>query len=72
MHTPLNPDALRDAMTTLFQVLKEEPEASARAVLGNFLFTYIHPDRDGSGRVGRFRMKPLCAVSGCGCATFSW
>ena len=32
MHTPLNPDALRDAMTTLFELLKEEPEASARAV----------------------------------------
>ena len=64
MHTPLNPDALRDAMTTLFELLKEEPEASARAVLGHFLFTYIHPYMDGNGRVGRFLMNTMLASGG--------
>ena len=64
MHTPLNPDVLRDAMTTLFQLLKEETEASARAVLGHFLFTYIHPYMEGNGRVGRFLMNTMLASGG--------
>lgn len=64
MHTPLNPDALRDAMTTLFELLKEEPEASARAILGHFVFTYIHPYMDGNGRVGRFLMNTMLASGG--------
>ena len=48
MHTPLNPDALRDAMTTLFELLSEEPDARVRAVLGHFVFTYIRPYMDGT------------------------
>lgn len=61
MHTPLKPDTLRDAMATLFELLKEEPEASVRAVLGHFIFTYIHPYMDGNGRVGRFMMNTMLA-----------
>ncbi len=64
MHTPLTPDALRDAMTTLFELLKEEPQASVRAVLGHFMFTYIHPYMDGNGRVGRFLMNTMLASGG--------
>lgn len=64
MHTPLNPDALRDAMSALFELLKEEPEASVRAVLGHFIFTYIHPYMDGNGRVGRFLMNIMLASGG--------
>lgn len=64
MQTPLNPDALLDAMTTLFELLKEEPEASAKAVLGHFVFAYIHPYMDGSGRVGRFLMNTMLASGG--------
>lgn len=64
MHTPLNPGALRDAMTTLFELLKEEPEACVRAVLGHFLFTYIHPFMDGNGRIGRFLMNAMLASGG--------
>ena len=64
MHTPLNPGALRDAMTTLFELLKEEQEACVRAVLGHFLFTYIHPFMDGNGRVGRFLMNTMLASGG--------
>jgi hypothetical protein len=41
-HTPLPSTALLDAMTTLFELLKEEKEASVRAILGHFMFTYIH------------------------------
>ena len=64
MHIPLNPGALRDAMTTLFELLKEEPEACVRAVLGHFLFTYIHPFMDGNGRIGRFLMNAMLASGG--------
>lgn len=64
MHTPLNPDALRDAMTTLFELLSEEPDARVRAVLGHFVFTYIHPYMDGNGRVGRFLMNTMLASGG--------
>lgn len=64
MHIPLIPGALRDAMTTLFELLKEEPEACVRAVLGHFLFTYIHPFMDGNGRIGRFLMNAMLASGG--------
>ncbi len=64
MHTPLNPDAVRDAMTTLHELLKEETEASVRGILGHFIFTYIHPYMDGNGRVGRFLMNTMLASGG--------
>ena len=64
MHTPLKPDALRDAMTTLFELLKGESEASGRAVLGHFILTYIHPHMDGNGRIGRFLMNTMLASGG--------
>ncbi len=57
MHTPLNPEAVRDAIPVLFDLLKNEPEACVRAVLGHFFFVYIHPYMDGNGRIGRFLMN---------------
>jgi len=57
MHTPLNSDAVRDAMPVLFDLLRNEPEASVRAVLGHFFFVYIHPYMDGNGRIARFLMN---------------
>lgn len=72
MHIPLNPGALRDAMTTLFELLKEEPEACVRAVLGHFLFTYIHPFMDGNGRIGRFLMNAMLASGGYDWLIFRW
>ena len=67
MHTPLNPDAVRDAMPALFDLLKEEPESCVRAVLGHFIFVYIHPYMDGNGRIGRFLMNAMLASGG-----YSW
>lgn len=64
MHTPLNPDALRDAMDALFDLLKTEPNAEVRAILGYFIFTYIHPYMDGNGRTGRFLMNTMFASGG--------
>jgi len=63
-HTPLNVDAMRDAMPLLFELLAEETEASVRAVLGHFVFVYIHPYMDGNGRIGRFLMNAMLASGG--------
>jgi len=57
MHTPLNSEAVRDAMPVLFDLLKNEPDASVRAILGHFFFVYIHPYMDGNGRIARFLMN---------------
>jgi Fic family protein len=51
----------------LFDLLKEEPEPSVRAVLGHFIFVYIHPYMDGNGRIGRFLMNVMLASGG-----YSW
>jgi len=64
MHTPLNVQAVRDAMPTLFELLEEEPSSAVRAVLGHFLFVYIHPYMDGNGRIARFLMNTMLASGG--------
>jgi len=64
MHTPPRPEALRDAMPAFFELLQEEKEASVRAVLGHFIFVYIHPYMDGNGRMGRFLMNAMLASGG--------
>lgn len=64
MHTPLNPEAVRDAMPVLFDLIKNEDDAWVRAVLGHFIFTFIHPYMDGNGRMGRFLMNVMLASGG--------
>lgn len=64
MHTPLPTHALIDAMDTLFECLINEPHAAVRAVLGHFIFVFIHPYMDGNGRIGRFLMNSLFASGG--------
>ena len=64
MHTPLNSDAVRDTMPVLFEMLKQEEDAWVRAVLGHFVFTFIHPYYDGNGRIGRFLMNVMLASGG--------
>lgn len=63
-HVPLSVDAMRDAMPTLFELLENEPEAAVRAVLGHFIFVFIHPYMDGNGRMGRFLMNVMLASGG--------
>lgn len=63
-HVPLNVEAVRDTMPILFELLKNEPEASVRAVLGHFIFVFIHPYSDGNGRMGRFLMNVMLASGG--------
>lgn len=57
MHTPPSSEAARDAMPALFDLLVEEKEPSVRAVLGHFIFVFIHPYTDGNGRMARFLMN---------------
>ena len=63
-HVPLNVNAVRDTMPILFELLQCEPDVSVRAVLGHFIFVYIHPYMDGNGRMGRFLMNVMLASGG--------
>ncbi len=63
-HVPVNVNAVGDVMPILFELIAQEPEASVRAVLGHFIFVYIHPYMDGNGRIGRFLMNALLASGG--------
>jgi Fic family protein len=38
-------------MPVLMGLLAEESEASVKAVLGHFIFVFIHPYMDGNGRM---------------------
>lgn len=57
-------EAVRDAMPALFDLLEHEPEPGVRAVLGHWLFGYIHPYSDGNGRMARFLMNAMLASGG--------
>jgi Fic family protein len=51
-------------MPALFDLLEREPEPGVRAVLGHWLFGYIHPYPDGNGRMARFLMNAMLASGG--------
>lgn len=63
-HTPVNKDVVRDLLPLLFDLLEEESHPGVRAVLGHFIFVYIHPYMDGNGRMGRFLMNAMLASGG--------
>ncbi|MFN0250138.1 MAG: Fic family protein [Kofleriaceae bacterium] len=63
-HVPPRWELLPDAMAALFDLIEQEPEPSVRAVLGHWLFGYVHPFPDGNGRVARFVMNTLLAAGG--------
>lgn len=66
-YVPPRWEAVRDAMPALFDLIESEQEPSVRAVLGHWLFGYIHPYPDGNGRMARFLMNVLLASGG-----YSW
>lgn len=57
LHIPFDASHLSDAMDEFFKILQQEKEPIVRAIIGHFLFTYIHPFPDGNGRIGRFIMN---------------
>jgi len=64
MHTPVPREAILDSLEVLWEMLREEPHAGVRAVLGHHLLVFIHPYFDGNGRIGRFLMNTLLASGG--------
>jgi hypothetical protein len=63
-HVPPRWEAVRDAMPELFDLLEHETHPGVRAVLGHWLFGYIHPYPDGNGRIARFLMNAMLASGG--------
>ena len=63
-YVPPRWEAVRDAMPALFDLLESETEPAVRAVLGHWLFGYIHPYPDGNGRMARFVMNAMLASGG--------
>jgi Fic family protein len=51
-------------MDALFGSLDAETESIVRAVLGHWLFGFIHPYNDGNGRTARFLMNVMMASGG--------
>jgi fido (protein-threonine AMPylation protein) len=63
-YVPPRWESVRDAMPELFDLLEKETEPGVRAVLGHWLFGYIHPYPDGNGRMARFFMNAMLASGG--------
>ncbi len=63
-HVPPRWELFADAMPALFDLIENEPEPAVRAVLGHWLFGYIHPFPDGNGRIARFLMNTLLVAGG--------
>jgi hypothetical protein len=66
-HVPPPAEAVNDAMAALLDLLENEPAPIVRAVLGHWLFAFIHPYMDGNGRMARFLMNIMMASGG-----YSW
>lgn len=64
LHVPPSKEAVRECMPVLFELLEAETEPQVRAVLGHFIFAYIHPYMDGNGRIARFLMNLMLASAG--------
>ncbi len=63
-YVPPRWEVVQDAMPALFDLLEAEEEPSVRAVLGHWLFGYVHPYPDGNGRMARFVMNTMLASGG--------
>ncbi len=63
-HAPPPKEAVLDSMEAFFECLQEEPNAAVRAILGHYIFVYIHPYMDGNGRIARFIMNAMFASGG--------
>jgi hypothetical protein len=63
-HVPPRWEVVPGAMAAVFDLIDGETEAAVRAVLGHWLFGYVHPFPDGNGRIARFVMNTLLAAGG--------
>jgi Fic family protein len=51
-------------MLARFMLLGGEEDSCVQAVLGHWMFGYIHPYPDGNGRIARFLMNAMLASGG--------
>lgn len=63
-HVPPQHTVVPECMDTLFKLLKQEDNAAVRAILGHFIFVFIHPYLDGNGRIARFLMNFMFVTAG--------
>ena len=63
-YVPPRWEAVREAMPAFFDLLENETHPGVRAVLGHWLFGFIHPYPDGNGRMARFVMNAMLASGG--------
>ena len=63
-YVPPRWEAVRDATPALFDLIEQETEPGVCAVLGHWMFGYIHPYPDGNGRMARFLMNAMLASGG--------
>lgn len=63
-HAPPPKEAVLDCMEAFFHCLQTEPMASVRAILGHYIFVFIHPYGDGNGRIARFILNAMLASGG--------
>ncbi len=63
-HVPPSYEAVPALMDALFALLAKEESPAVRAVLGHFIFVFIHPYSDGNGRIGRFLLNLMLASGG--------
>ena len=63
-YVPPRWETVGEAMEALFDLLGSEEEPCVQAVLGHWLFGYIHPYPDGNGRMARFLMNAMLASGG--------
>lgn len=64
MHVPPSVEAVPYLMDAFFQRLIAEESAAVRAILGHFVFVFIHPYSDGNGRIARLLMNTMFASGG--------
>ncbi|MGY3644857.1 hypothetical protein ACVWW2_000148 [Bradyrhizobium sp. LM4.3] len=64
VYAPTSWEAVPDAMDAFFECLHSEKDPRVRAILGHFIFTFVHPLPDGNGRSGRFIMNVMLASAG--------
>jgi len=63
-HVPPRHEVIDEAMDALMELMANEPQPTVRAVLGHWLFGYVHPFPDGNGRTARFVMNAMLAGGG--------
>lgn len=63
-HVPPASEQLMDCMSALKECIAEEDSFAVKAILGHWLFGYIHPYFDGNGRMARLLMNFLMIVGG--------